>query len=525
MLDANPLRGRARPTPIELPRPGAARSRSTHVTFGYLRSEPVLTTSRCTSPPARSSPLVGASGSGKSTVSLLLPRFYDVQEGESSDRRRRRARRHPRLAPPPGRRGVRGRLPLLRHRAGQHRLRPARRHRRRGRAAAAVAGARRLHHRAARRLRHRRRRARAHPLGRATPAHRRWPGRSSPTRASSCSTTPPRRSTPPPRRPIHETLRELMAGPHDHPHRPPPLDPAPGRPHRARRRWAGGRRGHPRGAAATSARYRDLLAGPGDDAETRGRPGPRARARRHDRTRALGTRRRGGGVGVPRRRPDRRPGGPGGSGVGAGGRGWWRPRAGAHTRTARRARRPPPARRRPTSTWPPRRRHASRFRLRGFVRPYRRALLIGLGLVVVDTILTLLGPFLVRGASTRACRTTTRRCLWTASALFLAVVARRLGRDVGLHRCHRPHRRAAAVRPAGEDLRPPAAALPRLLRPRAGGPDHDPHDHRRRGALAAGADRPHHRRRRHPHLRRACSSCSLSSLAPDRSASSCCSRR
>ena len=37
--------------------------------------------------------------------------------------------------------------------------------------------------------------------------------------------------------------------------------------------------------------------------------------------------------------------------------------------------------------------------------------------------------------------------------------AGRLGRGVGLHRGHRAHRRAGAVRPAGEDLRPPAAAV------------------------------------------------------------------
>ena len=41
-------------------------------------------------------------------------------------------------------------------------------------------------------------------------------------------------------------------------------------------------------------------------------------------------------------------------------------------------------------------RRARPFRLARFLRPYRRPLLIGFGLVVVDTLLTLAGPFLVR---------------------------------------------------------------------------------------------------------------------------------
>jgi ATP-binding cassette subfamily B protein len=52
-----------------------------HVTYGYLRSEPVLVGFDLHIEPGETVALVGASGSGKSTVSLLLPRFYDVQAG------------------------------------------------------------------------------------------------------------------------------------------------------------------------------------------------------------------------------------------------------------------------------------------------------------------------------------------------------------------------------------------------------------------------------------------------------------
>jgi ATP-binding cassette subfamily B protein len=51
------------------------------VTFGYLRSEPVLDGFDLRLAPGETVAVVGASGSGKSTVALLLPRFYDVQGG------------------------------------------------------------------------------------------------------------------------------------------------------------------------------------------------------------------------------------------------------------------------------------------------------------------------------------------------------------------------------------------------------------------------------------------------------------
>ncbi|TCO65759.1 ATP-binding cassette subfamily B protein [Actinocrispum wychmicini] len=51
------------------------------VRFGYTRSEPVLDGVSITVAPGETLALVGTAGSGKSTVSMLLPRFYDVHEG------------------------------------------------------------------------------------------------------------------------------------------------------------------------------------------------------------------------------------------------------------------------------------------------------------------------------------------------------------------------------------------------------------------------------------------------------------
>ncbi|MGC0423381.1 ABC transporter ATP-binding protein [Embleya sp. AB8] len=51
------------------------------VRFGYVASRPVLDGLSLRVEPGETVALVGTSGSGKSTVSMLLPRFYDVQSG------------------------------------------------------------------------------------------------------------------------------------------------------------------------------------------------------------------------------------------------------------------------------------------------------------------------------------------------------------------------------------------------------------------------------------------------------------
>lgn len=53
-----------------------------HVNFGYLKDHLVLDDFSLTIDPGETVALVGLSGSGKSTIALLVPRFYDVSSGE-----------------------------------------------------------------------------------------------------------------------------------------------------------------------------------------------------------------------------------------------------------------------------------------------------------------------------------------------------------------------------------------------------------------------------------------------------------
>jgi ATP-binding cassette subfamily B protein len=99
------------------------------VRFGYAGGEPVLDGLTLHVEPGETVALVGPPGSGKSTVTQLLARFYDPQDGQVC------LGGVPVPAAGSGgaavdpRDGVRRRLPLLRHDPGQHRLRSARRHR------------------------------------------------------------------------------------------------------------------------------------------------------------------------------------------------------------------------------------------------------------------------------------------------------------------------------------------------------------------------------------------------------------
>ncbi len=68
------------PDAVELTK-GEGRIELEDVVFGYTASEPVLRGLSLTVEPGETVALVGGAGSGKSTISLLLPRFYDVQAG------------------------------------------------------------------------------------------------------------------------------------------------------------------------------------------------------------------------------------------------------------------------------------------------------------------------------------------------------------------------------------------------------------------------------------------------------------
>jgi ATP-binding cassette, subfamily B, bacterial len=79
VIDARPVIA-DRPGAVVLPA-GTPGVEFDDVRFGYLPSQPVLRGLSLRAEPGETLALVGTAGSGKSTVSLLLPRFYDVNGG------------------------------------------------------------------------------------------------------------------------------------------------------------------------------------------------------------------------------------------------------------------------------------------------------------------------------------------------------------------------------------------------------------------------------------------------------------
>jgi ATP-binding cassette subfamily B protein len=68
------------PDAIDLP-DGPGRVRFEHVSFGYVPERPVLEAIELDVEPGRTVALIGHTGSGKTTLAALVPRFYDVSEG------------------------------------------------------------------------------------------------------------------------------------------------------------------------------------------------------------------------------------------------------------------------------------------------------------------------------------------------------------------------------------------------------------------------------------------------------------
>ena len=79
VIDSRPVLTE-KPDAIVLP-PGSKEVELDDVHFGYVPSEPVLRGLSLRVSPGETLAVVGTSGSGKSTISLLLPRFYDVRSG------------------------------------------------------------------------------------------------------------------------------------------------------------------------------------------------------------------------------------------------------------------------------------------------------------------------------------------------------------------------------------------------------------------------------------------------------------
>ena len=183
-----------------------------NVTFGYNPDRPVLHDVSFEAQPGQTVALVGATGSGKSSIISLIARFYQPQQGrvlvdghdirhvtgESLHRQMGLVLQVNYLFTGTVMENIRYATPGATER-GRDRRRQGDRPLRRD-------------HVAEGRLQHRGRRARREHVASASGSSSASPARSWPTRASSCSTRPPAPSTPPPSCSCSESLEKLLAG-------------------------------------------------------------------------------------------------------------------------------------------------------------------------------------------------------------------------------------------------------------------------------------------------------------------------
>ena len=385
-----------------------------NVTFGYTVSDPVLKGFTLDVAPGETVALVGASGSGKSTVALLLPRFYDAAEGSITidgvnvrdvtlDSLRRGVGvvfEDPFLFSD----SLRANIAYGRPDATDDEID----------AAAAAAEADTFIRALPRRLRHRRGRTRPHAVGRSTPTCR--------ARRAPCITDPSvlvlddatSSIDAKTEEEIHETLRHLMAG------RTTILVAH----RRSTLRLADRIVVVDDGAVADMGTHEELMRAFAR-CTARCSPAPTTASKRSSRTPPVDTAaastasrpRRGRTRSRPTARaPPRRTGTP--RIGGPGGRRRLRPGARGDARTARRARRAAAGQRRPEIDVAAEAQPRDSFSSATFIAPYRKWLGIGFALVAFDVVVTLLGPLSVRTASTTASATTTAARLrgWRRSA-------------------------------------------------------------------------------------------------------------